>query len=135
MLVYFLHCIIYPCFLTEHRDQKFTNSHVIKDDTVGIQKQESATYLLRIAVIGLTFVVTILFVSYLCLTYRIKRNRATHEDIIIINEWRATIVQYVFIVCTFEQRKSRYFYVLWWLNLLSYVFKSNTIYEFLRISL
>ncbi|XP_078314325.1 uncharacterized protein LOC111102681 isoform X2 [Crassostrea virginica] len=69
---------------TEHRDQKFTNSHVIKGDTVGIQKQEST--LLRIAVIGLAFVVTILFVSYLCLTYRMKRNRATHEDLIIINE-------------------------------------------------
>ena len=77
---------IYPCFLTEHRDQKFTNSHVIKGDTLGIQKQESTTYLMRIAVIGLAFVVTILFVSYLCLTYRMKRNRATHEDLIIINE-------------------------------------------------
>ena len=128
--MYFLHCIIYPCFLTEHRDQKFTNSHVIKGDTVGIQKQEST--LLRIAVTGLAFVVTILFVSYICLTYRMKRNRATHEDLIIINEWRATIVQYVFIVCTFEQRKSRYFYVLWWLNLMSYVFKSYTINQFLK---
>ncbi|XP_078314339.1 uncharacterized protein LOC144619637 isoform X2 [Crassostrea virginica] len=54
-------------------------------DTGGIQQQVSATYLLRIAVIGLSFVVTILFVSYLCLTYRMKRDRAAHEDFIIIN--------------------------------------------------
>nr|XP_022291233.1 uncharacterized protein LOC111102681 [Crassostrea virginica] len=55
-------------------------------DTGGIQQQESTTYLLRIAVIGLSFVVTILFVSYLCLTNRMKRDRAEHEDFIIINE-------------------------------------------------
>ncbi|XP_078324967.1 uncharacterized protein LOC111104830 isoform X1 [Crassostrea virginica] len=66
-------------------DQKFTNGHAIKVDTGGIQQQVSTTYLLKIAVIGLSFVVTILFVSYLCLTYRMKRDRAAHEDFIIIN--------------------------------------------------
>ena len=77
---------MHSCFLTEDRDQKFTNGHVIIGDTGGTQQQESTMYLLRIAVIGLSFVVTILFVSYLCLTYFTKIDRATHEDLIITNE-------------------------------------------------
>ncbi|XP_078324971.1 uncharacterized protein LOC111104830 isoform X2 [Crassostrea virginica] len=62
-----------------------TTSTRVYDKTGGIQQQVSTTYLLKIAVIGLSFVVTILFVSYLCLTYRMKRDRAAHEDFIIIN--------------------------------------------------
>ncbi|XP_078318017.1 uncharacterized protein LOC111102783 [Crassostrea virginica] len=71
---------------SEDRDQKFTKSFVHENDTVEFQQQESTMYLLRTAVVGLTFVVAVLFVSYLCLTYFMNRNRATHEDLIIINE-------------------------------------------------
>ena len=125
MEVYFLDCKIYPCYLTDlDSDQKFTNGHAIKVDTGGIQQQVSTTYLLRIAVIRLSFVVTILFVSYLCLTYRMKRDRAAHEDFIIINEWHGTIIQYFYLsfhcACTFEQKKATYFYIVRWLKFLSY---------------
>ena len=73
-------------FCTEDKYQKITYGHVIKGDTVGKQNQESTTHLLKTAVVGLTFVVTILFVSYACLGFLMKRNRATHEDLVIINE-------------------------------------------------
>ncbi|XP_078324959.1 uncharacterized protein LOC111105395 [Crassostrea virginica] len=65
-----------------------TSTHVYDKigDTVGKQQPESTTFLLRTAVVGLTFVVTILFVSYVCLTLLMKRNRATHKDLFIINE-------------------------------------------------
>ena len=87
--MYFFHCNIYPnslIFLTEDRDQKITKIFVHKNDTAEFQQEESTTYLLRTAVIGLSFVVTILFVSYVCLTFLMKRNRATNEDFIITNE-------------------------------------------------
>ena len=83
----FFHCIVKPCFFIEVIYQKFTNGQVIKGDTVGKQNQESTMYLLKTAVVGLTFVVTVLFVSYACLGILMKRNRATHEDLVIINEW------------------------------------------------
>ena len=70
----------------EDKHQRFTNDRVINIDTVGIQKEESTMYLLKTAVVGLTFVVTVLFVSYACLGILMKRNRATHEDLVIINE-------------------------------------------------
>ena len=60
----FVDCIVYPFFLTEDRCQKFTKDRVIKRDTVGLQKQESTTYLPRTAVVELTFVITILFIPY-----------------------------------------------------------------------
>ena len=73
-------------FVTEDRDKKITKIFVHENDTVEFQQQESTTYLLRTAVVGLTFVVTVLFVSYACLGFLMKRNRATHEDLVIINE-------------------------------------------------
>ena len=83
---YFFHCMVNSCFFLEDKHQRYTNDRVINLDTLGIQKEKSTMYLLKTAVVGLTFVVTVLFVSYACLGFLMKRNRATHEDLVIINE-------------------------------------------------
>ena len=70
--------------LTEDTDKKFSDNFVHKNDTMEFHKQESTTYLLGIAVVGLSFVVIISILRMFDFSY--EKNRAPHEDFMIINE-------------------------------------------------